>query len=148
MKTLIYSIVVILFAGCCFLSVDAQVHSHVKAAIPFDFSLQGRTFTAGEYVISSLNPESDGGRLVFRPIEGKNGQIAILTAVSPTGRENAEGPSLIFNRYGSKYFFSELRNPSENFAARARQSLQEKKLAEKAGPPKREFVALARETGK
>ena len=144
MKTHINSIVLaVLFAGCSVLNGDAQVHSQVKASIPFDFILQDRNFVAGEYVISSLNPESDGGRLAFRPIAGKDGRIVILMSETVKASESSDRPVLIFNRYGSKYFFSEMRNPGENFAARARRSKEEEKLAEKAGTPKKEVVALA-----
>ncbi len=149
MKTHINSIIiVILFAGCCVVGASAQVHSQVKAAIPFDFTLQGRNFKAGNYVISSINPESDGRGLAFRQMDVKRGQIVILTPATVERSKNTAGPVLIFNRYGSKYFFSEMRNPSENFAARARRSKQEEKMAEKTGSPKREVVALARLSSK
>jgi hypothetical protein len=63
-----------------------------------------------------------------------------LTVDSGSGKTQ---PTLIFNRYGSEYFLSEVRNPGDNFGAQLPKVKQERNLAKQTGEAKREAVALS-----
>jgi hypothetical protein len=76
----------------------------LRASVPFDFIVGGRTMPAGDYLLST------GGTVRVLEIQSQVKGIApVLTTIN-----NGEGPlagdgaSLTFNRYGSDYFLASM----------------------------------------
>ena len=78
---------------------QAQADQRIKADVPFDFIVAGKTLPAGACVIERLASE---GVLIVRTAD-RNQAVAANTH----RRENAArggGAQLVFNRYGDRYF--------------------------------------------
>jgi hypothetical protein len=82
----------------------------LRASIPFDFNVGGRTLPAGKYEIRRVNDEPVG--LVIQNVDHRHKE-----AMFPTEPVDAHKiPSqnlLIFHRYGDSYFLSEVLTAGE-----------------------------------
>jgi hypothetical protein len=84
-------------------SVHAQVSGNMSATIPFDFVVSARTLPAGKYYL-----RTDGATLVTQ-IRGKDNNQSAYLPVSHSVQELAvQEPKLVFNKYGDKYFLSQI----------------------------------------
>ena len=128
--------------GLAGVSAQAQTHGKLTANIPFDFYVGDQKLVAGEYTIVSVNPQSDGATLVIRQKDGKGSRILNFMPEVVKGERTDASPSLIFNRYGSEYFLSEVRNPTQTFGARAPKSKVEANLAGRTGTSIPKIVAM------
>lgn len=77
----------------------------VRATIPFDFMVRGRTLPAGDYWIERVTDDPSG--LVVRNVNDKHEHIVFETE-PVQGRRIANHNMLVFNRYGDTYFLSEV----------------------------------------
>jgi hypothetical protein len=72
------------------------------AEIPFDFQIQDRVLPAGTY---SVQPMNNLATLVIRNEDTGESVIAL----APLGKSGKNGdPRLVFNRYGDRYFLSQV----------------------------------------
>lgn len=84
-------------------SVSAQTPGHnITANIPFDFSVGDKTLSAGQYAIARAS--SDGTMLKV----GNREESASRLTQSVQANEPKEQTMLVFNRYGSRYFLSQV----------------------------------------
>lgn len=142
-KQIIKSIVAVSFLVLVsIVSSNAQTHSQIAVNVPFDFYVKNQKFTAGKYLIESLNPRSNQTNLVIRQKDGEAKMVVMMLPLTVNGERSEAKPILIFNSYGSTYFLSEIRNPVENFGAQLLKTKEEKNLARQFGNPTREAVAL------
>jgi hypothetical protein len=121
------TIAVVILVGS-FVSANAQVHSRVLVTLPFDFHIKDRTLPAGVYVLESLNPQSSGSTIAFRRMDGKFNRSVVMNPVG-SAQQKPGSASLIFNRYGSEYYLSEIRNPAEELSMTAPVTKTERELA-------------------
>lgn len=77
----------------------------IRASIPFDFMVRGRSFSAGDYWIERVSDDPSG--LVLRNIHNKHEHIVFETESLERSREPRHNV-LVFNRYGDEYFLSEI----------------------------------------
>lgn len=77
----------------------------IRASIPFDFIVRGRTFPAGNYWIERVTDDPSG--LVLRNVNNKHEHIVFETE-SMQDRRAPSRNVLVFNRYGDEYFLSEI----------------------------------------
>jgi hypothetical protein len=77
----------------------------IRASIPFDFMVRGRTLPAGEYWIERVNDDPAG--LILRNVNDKHEHIVFETEPEQ-GRRIANHNVLVFNRYNDEYFLSEV----------------------------------------
>jgi hypothetical protein len=77
----------------------------IRASIPFDFTVRGRTLPAGEYEVTRINDEPEG--LLLRNIHDKHDDVVFVTEPKDA-RKIPNHNLLIFNRYGERYFLSEV----------------------------------------
>lgn len=85
------ALVVLMGAG---ISANAQLSERYEASIPFDFVVAGKTFNAGEYLISFADKRSKNGWLVIRNKE--TNRTGIFMSV-PNERQTSNVPaSLVF----------------------------------------------------
>ena len=76
----------------------------MRVNIPFDFSVRGRTLSAGEYAISRLGQDPD---IIEISNVRKPHEHAIIETEPETGYETSHG-RLVFHRYGDSYFLREI----------------------------------------
>ena len=135
-------------AGCFLaLMIAATVHAQdpgtaIRASIPFDFIVRGKTLPAGNYEIRRLNDESID--LLVRNVNSKHDEATVGTEgvyESRTPRKSL----LLFRRYGDTYFLSEIVTAGENTGreivpSRAERTLRREMAKNQTEP---ETVALA-----
>ena len=73
---------------------------NLRATIPFDFSVNGKTLPAGTYTIATKSP----GLFVIRSMEGSEGMFFLTES---TQTEN-QSDQLVFLKYGDHYFLTEV----------------------------------------
>jgi hypothetical protein len=77
----------------------------MKAAVPFEFIVNGSTLPAGQYTIQSFGT-ADGRTLLVR-----NANVDRKTTVNGIGLESlepAKETKLVFHRYGNRYFLAQV----------------------------------------
>jgi hypothetical protein len=98
---------------------SAQGNEQIKAKIPFNFTVGKKTLPAGEYTLTQLSP----GVL---KIHGE--EAAVLTLAMVDSGARIEAGKLVFNRYASQYFLSQLDVRSGSLRYTLPTSSSEKKL--------------------
>ena len=110
------------------MAVAAQVQlpgTAIRASIPFDFMVRGRTLPAGKYEIRRISDEPGG--LMIRNVDLKRDEALFETepvyvAKSPLKDE------LVFHRYGDSYFLSEVVTGGEQTAQELKPSHAEREM--------------------
>jgi len=141
-KQLYLTIATILVAGSLGVSAMAQcANMNSTANIPFQFSAGETTLPAGQYSISCLNA---GSGLPLILISGERSKVVMQTTPR-SGKAKEEG-SLVFHRYGDRYFLAQMWAAGDEMGLALPGSRAESQLKrELAGTkPKEEFVALNR----
>ena len=123
---------------------NAQIHSRMSATVPFDFYVDDQRMSAGDYVITNVNPASGQITLAFSKLNGKGTKIVLLIPRELGTIVRTSKVVITFNQYGSEYFLSEIRSEGENFAAETMPSKREKQLIERSIISKKQAIALSR----
>lgn len=79
----------------------------MTANVPFEFMVGAMTLRAGEYSIS-LDSFASPGVVQLRSFDGRRGAISQTQPVDVRGKDPAAATKLVFNRYGDRYFLSEV----------------------------------------
>jgi hypothetical protein len=69
----------------------------VRATMPFDFTVGAKLLPAGTYQITRVRND-------LITIQNSDKKIAILSTSLPDENQSANGPVLVFNKYGGEYF--------------------------------------------
>ena len=77
----------------------------VKANIPFNFVVSGKTMPAGAYTIQTYGP-ADGKTLLVRSDDQQ--EKAMINAISAQSLEPSDRTKLVFHRYADRYFLSQV----------------------------------------
>jgi hypothetical protein len=103
-KTAYTMIALLVLVGSMAVTANAQNDGRsLVATIPFQFNVGDKTLPAGEYSISQVNPSSDRAVLQLRSKDGRSAvMIQMNNAIGPA----SEHARLVFNRYGSQYYFA------------------------------------------
>ncbi len=109
----------------------AQSTPLMYADVPFEFTAGKGTLPAGKYVVYP-QLTSFGGQAAVRS-EDRTAQVIVMTVPKQAARIPEEG-KLIFNRYGEKYFLSELWLPGREVGQTLPKSRTEREIA-KGGAP-------------
>lgn len=105
MKNQIYRIAAILgiFLGLAVAGVQAQTPSRVEVNIPFEFSAGKTTLKPGVYTVKRMS----GNLVTLRNVEDKSS--VILNAPVNLSSTNVEAVErLVFNKYGDRYFLTQI----------------------------------------
>ena len=114
-------------------------HVHVRANIPFNFTINKNTLPAGQYDVREI--DSAGGHvLAIQSGEGKMGQMFLTNAVSASASPNKT--KLVFTRYGDQYFLSQIWLEGSDIGRELPKSAREAELA-RASATKKVVVAAA-----
>lgn len=85
------------------ITVTAQTHSGAEVNIPFDFTAGKGQLKAGKYFVT----RSTGNLLKIVSIDGKKA-ILVDAPLTIGSRDYKAGERLVFNRYGSQYFLTQV----------------------------------------
>jgi len=77
----------------------------MRANIPFDFIVNGKTLPAGNYEVKRLNDEPEG--LIIRSVDNKHDH-AVFETESTQQNRMPRHDQIVFDRYGDTYFLSEV----------------------------------------
>ena len=103
-------------------AVNAQLWSGMSVTIPFEFYVGTYKFPAGTYSVLR------GANSLVRLSNHNGSNIGILTVDTPNTTKNRDG-SLVFNRYESRYFLSEVRWQDHSMAGAVPKSKFETDIA-------------------
>jgi hypothetical protein len=99
---------------------------HVCANIPFNFAVGNKTLPAGTYDVGTIG-NSDGKTLLLKG-RGSNASTLVGSNVAQNLRP-ANQTKLVFNRYGSRYFLSQIWVAGETRGHQLAKTSREKELA-------------------
>jgi hypothetical protein len=122
-------------------SVEAQTGREMAASIPFTFVVGNKTFPAGEYSVTRLNPSSDKAAMAIRSTDGRMVKIVLATPVQ-AGKAQ-ESARLVFTRYEDKYFLSQIWTPADQTGLELRKSRSERTLLARNRAGERAIIALS-----
>ncbi|HWY06291.1 MAG TPA: hypothetical protein VNY24_05490 [Candidatus Acidoferrales bacterium] len=109
---------------------QAQIIGNLQAEIPFQFNVGNTTLPAGSYLIHHL----EGNDLMVMEIRSNDGTLSALFNVESAEAKSApEKTELIFNKYGDRYFLSELFDEGNADGNRLPPSRDEKKASKETG---------------
>jgi hypothetical protein len=115
----------------------------IRASIPFDFMVRGKTLPAGDYWIERVG--DDPSNLILKNVNNKHENIVFETEPEQ-GRRIARHNVLVFNRYGDDYFLSEVVTAGEQTGRELAPSHAERALkremAQNQAQPETVTVAL------
>ena len=108
----------------------------VRATIPFDFSVRGKTLPAGDYEIRRITDEPGG--LIISNLNDRHERMVFETAAVQANKIQNRG-EIIFERYGDSYFMSEifaggLQNGRELYPSREERKLRNESASNKTEP--------------
>ena len=111
-------------------SAQAQIIGNLEANVPFQFHVGNTTLPAGRYIIHQL----EGSELTIMQISSPDGKLSALFDVeSAQARTTPEKSELIFNKYGDRYFLSEMYDEGNVGGSRLSPSRDEKRASKENG---------------
>jgi len=144
MKTQIFRSTAILglFFVLAIASVNAQTPSRAEVNIPFDFAAGKANLKAGSYRVYRLS----GSAISIRSADGQTAAI-VSAPLAIDSREFKAGERLVFNKYGDRYFLSQVWLSVETgrqlfMSGVETKAAREYKLVAKNGKTERVEVAL------
>ena len=87
------------------LAVSAQNPRNLVVNVPFDFTVKGKSLPAGEYIVSRTST-TDQMSLTLKRKDGEANAIVLTKSLQANERQ--EESRLVFNRYGERYFLSQV----------------------------------------
>jgi hypothetical protein len=79
-----------------------NVSGTLRIKIPVQFTVNTQTLPAGEYIVARVFDNS----IQLKNIDGGNAVVALTSTLG--GGIQIQGPKLVFNRYGNRYFLTEV----------------------------------------
>ena len=80
--------------------------NRLRANIPFDFAVGGRTLPAGTYSVGSAQISQDDLVILIRGVEGGSSSMNLTNPVQTASPKDK--PTLVFHRYGDQYFLFQI----------------------------------------
>jgi hypothetical protein len=111
--------------------VNGQTAHRITADVPFDFSVGKEKLAAGTYEFEVTNRHAYPGALVIRTTTPGAIRSFIIPALVDDSPKRLE-PSLLFNRYGSTYFFAKMNAEDGAIALKVWKGHDEKRLAKES----------------
>jgi hypothetical protein len=93
----------------------------VQAKVPFDFTVNNKVLPSGMYTIQEESPW-------FIVIKNHDKTVERVSVVEQDGKMAASGGKLIFHKYGSQYFLSEILSDRTNMNVGVPVSKTEKRV--------------------
>ena len=122
-KGLAMLMVTLALAAASAVVANGQSSQRLKAQVPFDFVVADKTLRAGEYRVGAIEQSSDA--IAIRNTAG-DGAIRLSSLIE--GRDRAKTARLVFHRYGSMYFLSQVWMAGEQTGRELTLSKQERAI--------------------
>lgn len=106
---------------------SAQQTNRLKISIPFAFQADNQAFPSGDYQVSWI-----GSRLMIGTADGKRTGLFVETLASH--RDASTRNYMKFNKYGEKYFLTEVSVAGQDSTHEVQKSKLEKELASRHEP--------------
>jgi hypothetical protein len=133
MKRSIFNTIAMLSLSAVLGSVHLNAQGPINVTVPFDFNVGAKSFHAGEYTVQEITTWV----LAIRSADDRS---SMLTSTTPGEPGATPGTAkLTFNRYGDRYFLSNVSGGGRGWALS--KSAPEKELIAKRTSPK--FVEVA-----
>ena len=113
----------------------AQDSMQLKANVPFEFAVGNQTFPAGVYTVDAAT----AGSLIVKSADHHGGTIAMTTGVQTLAA--APDAKLIFTRYGSQYFLTQVWPGGTHLGRQLPKARRERELAREAASLRAVVVA-------
>lgn len=104
--------------------VSAHAQSTVVADVPFEFTVGGKSLTAGEYSIKAFTTRGDA--LLVRNQDSNDVVIRLANLIE--ARIAPKQGKLVFHRYGQRYFLSEVWTPGERTGRQLQKCAEERAM--------------------
>jgi hypothetical protein len=132
-----------LFIAAAFITAGKAIAQDyaVKATIPFNFTVDGRSLPAGNYTLGS-----DITSPTVLKIRDQAQHVHVMVLAMPNADERPKANVLVFHKYGNQYFLSEIRSDASAINFQLATSKQEKRAraqTEQAGLRVNDNVMLA-----
>ena len=122
-------------------SLTAQVSKQIEVAVPFDFTVGSKIYKAGAYRLLEDMPSL----VKFRNTATNVSAFVMTSSVIEQGRKKQGKPTLVFNRYGDKYFLSQIWHGENGVGRQLKKSPAEREqLARTAAPTTVEVASSTR----
>jgi hypothetical protein len=112
---------------------SAQAQSTMKVDVPFDFSIGNMSLQSGQYTVTQASPDANPEALLFRSADG-NAQ-AVTLGIRMESIKAVEQPKLVFRKYGSHYFLSQVWLRAGDSGSEIRKGSLERELARRGTAP-------------
>ena len=117
----------LLIAGIALMAALVSAHaqsSMVVADVPFDFAVGGKSLSAGEYSVRAFT--TNGDAVLISNKDSKDGVIRLTQPIQ--ARIVPKKATLVFHRYGQRYFLSEVWTPGERTGRKLQKSSEERAI--------------------
>lgn len=125
---------------------QARTNQSMSVHVPFEFVLQDRVLSAGDYTVQQL---TDNG-VAIRISSADNSEAeAVLTNNAEAGKQESDAPRLIFRRYGDQYFLAAIwlnADSGRDLSKSHRERSLQKELAASGHALEPEVVAIVAES--
>ena len=123
---------------------QAQVSQSIQGNVPFAFQVGNTVLPAGEYIVHPLRSGSPALQIQSSEAKGKT----IMCLSVPTQTTSAQEPRMIFHRYGSTYFLSQIwsgggLNTGSEFAPSKAERAMARQMAAAGRPHSMELASIA-----
>jgi hypothetical protein len=112
---------------------------HVRANVPFDFSVNREILPAGHYEVRTIS-SATGQALVINNSQGKISRMFLTNFVNRSAAD-AGKTKLVFRRYGQQYFLSQVWVAGNDTGRELPKSAREMELARAIEPAKAVVMA-------
>ncbi|MDQ3907764.1 MAG: hypothetical protein M3268_05410 [Acidobacteriota bacterium] len=128
MKSQIVKVVTSLsfFALLCTAAHAQAAHQPLRAHVPFDFAVGREEMPAGDYEIRFVSTATNLQTVQLVSLDGRASRLLQMSSVE--GGKINEGGRMIFRRYGSLYFLSQVWEPAERTGLALRRSRAEREV--------------------
>lgn len=123
------------------ISVNAQSRNALEVNIPFEFTVAGDVFEAGDYVIERLNPQKES-MLILKAADGDGKKVFLTHKVK--AEEAVDSPNLVFVKIDETFFLSQIWSSPNGNGLELLKSKKERKREKLAKVKKERITVLAK----
>jgi hypothetical protein len=109
----------------------------MKVNVPFSFDAENHSLPAGEYVVLTVTPERS-----IRIVSTDGKSSAVVNTLPNYASTPSSNSRLVFHRYGSEYFLTQVWTAGQNVARNPLSSQRAMEIASSGGKPET-FTILA-----
>ena len=131
MKTIMLALSLLAISLAAHHSAYGQCSPVLRAEVPFDFVVNGKSAKAGNYTIEKTNCLTATPTVVLRDGKGKPLGVINRSAVEVFPRASVRAPLLTFERSGGEMMLSEVLDPAGRYSFRIRKDRRVRDLAGK-----------------